>query len=244
MKTEEWTIFSTNLNEEREIYVYKPSGIEDLGEAYPVLYILDGDANFTYVAATVDYYIKTYRIPPVLVVGVNSTNRRRDFSLTHDNKSSPNLIVNEVGVENFTRFLKTELIPIVESKYQVMAYRVVAGHSLSASYVVNLLLTNIRLFNAYIVLSPYFTPIQEHILMKTEKLSSSKENPYRLLFIGEEKMNELRNLPTTEFVNSIRKIPNIETDYRKYNDADHMSIIVKAFPDALDYIFPGIVQDR
>ncbi len=244
MKIEELKIYSNNLNEEREICIYKPSSIEDFGEAIPVLYLLDGDTNFTFVSATVDYYVKTYRIPPLLVVGVKSTDRRRDFSLIQTRKSSPDLLDNEFGVENFTRFMKTELFPEIESLYTLMPYRVITGHSLSASFVVHTLLTDIHLFNSYIVLSPYLTPILKYVLEKIEDLTRSKENPYRLLFIGEEKMNEARAMPTLEFLKNIRKISNIETEYRRYVDADHMSIIVKAVPDALDYLFPGIIQDR
>jgi len=32
-------------------------------------------------------------------------------------------------------------------------------------------------------------------------------------------------------------------DYKRYEDADHSNLPLKAIPDALDFFFPGIVQD-
>ncbi|MBN1683787.1 alpha/beta hydrolase [Candidatus Bathyarchaeota archaeon] len=241
MNTEVWNIFSNYLEEEREILVYKPS-LLDNESAYPTLYLLDGDINFTCFSGIVDYYIRTYRIPPIIVIGISSTDRRRDFSYYTSFKSSNSTNIN-FGIENFTKFLKTELIPKVESTYNIIPYRVITGHSLSGSYVIHLLLNHNYLFNSYIALSPFFKQNFSLLLDKARMLYTSK-NPYRLFFIGEEKTSDERFLNTLEFLKVIKKVPNIETEYRRYVDADHMSIIVKSVPDALDYIFPGTIQDR
>lgn len=34
-----------------------------------------------------------------------------------------------------------------------------------------------------------------------------------------------------------------EWEYKKYMDAEHSNLPLKAIPDALDFFFPGIIQD-
>jgi hypothetical protein len=48
-----------------------------------VLYLLDGRSHFRHVAGVVDYLIGKHRIPPLIIVGVDSADRSRDFTPTN-----------------------------------------------------------------------------------------------------------------------------------------------------------------
>src|SRR5688500_4958298 len=74
------TIDSKILGERRTINVYVPPDYAK-GERYPVLYMPDGGMNedFPHVVGSVDVSIKNAIIRPVIVVGVQNTERRRDL---------------------------------------------------------------------------------------------------------------------------------------------------------------------
>src|SRR5262249_2004077 len=104
-------IHSTVLNEDR---VYRVSLPESYGWAkdrrYPVLFLLDGQTHFLHVAGSVGYLAQQGDIPEMIVVGLDSTVRIRDFTQT----DWPSVWVGGGGAGNFKRFISTELIPDVD----------------------------------------------------------------------------------------------------------------------------------
>lgn len=129
LMADSFTINSKILNEERQIYVYLPKGHEESGEVYPAIYLLDGHRLFNVTSSFVEYYSGSSRIPPLIVVGIASTDRRRDFTPTAregDGRRPPG----GGGADDFLRFIAEELFPQIESKYPTRDYRTLIGHSL------------------------------------------------------------------------------------------------------------------
>ena len=76
-------IHSAVLKEERNYRVYLPDSYAWAKDRrYPVLYVLDGESQFLHTAASVDYLAAHGEIPELIVVGLDSTVRVRDFSPT------------------------------------------------------------------------------------------------------------------------------------------------------------------
>ena len=75
-------IQSKVLNEERALFIYTPTGYDKLQEKLPVLYVLDGEGNFFFSSAIVNFLYRTQSIPRMIVVGIPNTNRMRDFTPT------------------------------------------------------------------------------------------------------------------------------------------------------------------
>ena len=119
-------IHSAVLNEERNYRVYLPDSYAWAKDRrYPVLYVLDGESEFLHTAASVDYLAAHGEIPELVVVGLDSTVRVRDFSPT----DWPEAWVGGGGAGNFKRFLSTELIPTIERTYRTDGFRVLSGPS-------------------------------------------------------------------------------------------------------------------
>jgi predicted alpha/beta superfamily hydrolase len=152
-------LYSDILKEKRTIYVYVPGGGNaDDGPPprYPVVYLLDGDANFNAVAATIQLLGERNGntvCPPMIVVGIANTDRTRDLTPSYFT-TEPFPAPTSGGGENFTDFLRKELIPYVESNYPAAPYRTLVGHSLGGLLVVNTLLNHTQLFNAYVAIDP------------------------------------------------------------------------------------------
>ena len=68
------TLHSTLLREERPIIIALPDGYDTSRATYPVLYLTDGLQNIWHVMGTIEVLARTGSIPPLIVVGIQSTN--------------------------------------------------------------------------------------------------------------------------------------------------------------------------
>ena len=78
-----FTIDSVVLKEVRRINVYTPPGYDRESRAgYPVLYMPDGglQEDFPHVASDVDAAVRAGEMRPMIVVGIENTERRRDMT--------------------------------------------------------------------------------------------------------------------------------------------------------------------
>jgi uncharacterized protein len=143
-------IHSAVLNEDR---VYRVSLPESYGWArdrrYPVLFLLDGQTHFLHVAGSVGYLARQGEIPEMIVVGVDSTVRVRDFTQT----DWPSHWIGGGGAGNFKRFLSAELIPDVDKNYRTDQNRVLSGHSAGGQFALYCLASDPSLFRAYFAVS-------------------------------------------------------------------------------------------
>ena len=72
--------YSEVLKEERLLFLYLPSGYDQLEESFPVLYLLDGDAHFHHTTGTVQFLAQNGRIPDMIIVAIQNTERTRDLT--------------------------------------------------------------------------------------------------------------------------------------------------------------------
>jgi predicted alpha/beta superfamily hydrolase len=139
---------SAILGETRALEIRLPPGHDDDAKAYPLLLVLDGGDWFSYMA-TLENMIAPNHLPEMVVVGLPNTDRRKDLDIMNDSLGEPG-----AGAQRFTRFLDEELFPHLAKKYRVSSFRILAGHSLAATFVVHTLLTSPELFQGYIATSP------------------------------------------------------------------------------------------
>ena len=170
---------STILKEHRKFLVYTPPSYNDstyLPQKYPVLYLLDGDAHFHSVTGLLQILGTgvngTFVVPEMIVVAIPNTDRMRDLTPTlvakdFEGKPQPYL-KNTGGMPNFLRFLKTELIPRIETTYRTAPYRVLVGHSLGGIAALSALYTIPETFNAYVAIDPSLW-YDDRLLLKKAK---------------------------------------------------------------------------
>lgn len=135
------TLHSAILGEDRELQITLPATYSRTMIRYPVLFLLDGSSHLLHATATTRFLASARnRIPELIVVAIPNRNRNRDMT--------PG-----AGAATFQRVLADEIIPWVEQRYRTAPERVLAGHSLSASFAVHTLLNRPELFDAYIAAS-------------------------------------------------------------------------------------------
>jgi hypothetical protein len=154
---ETFTLASAVLGEARRINVYTPPGYGAAGAGrFAVLYMPDGgvEEDFPHVAATVDAAIRAGEMRPVLVVGIENTQRRRDMTgpttVARDSTIAPRV----GGSAAFRRFIADELMPEVRRRYRVSRETAIIGESLAGLFIVETFFLQPEMFDTYIALSP------------------------------------------------------------------------------------------
>ena len=153
---EAFAIDSKVLGERRTINVYLPPGYASATDRYPVLYMPDGGMaeDFPHVAGDVDVSIKNAVIRPVIVVGIENTERRRDLLAATTRADEREIAPHAGGSDRFRRFLRDELKPRIAARYRTTTESALVGESFAGLFVVETLLVEPTLFDGYIAADP------------------------------------------------------------------------------------------
>ncbi|GGF09707.1 alpha/beta hydrolase [Hymenobacter cavernae] len=141
-----------------DVYVHFPAGYATSGKKYPVLYVVDGDNDFSPTLEYLGLLMAEYHIPEPLVVaigdggliGTPGNQRNRDFTPTAmaDRPGSG-------GAPAFLGFIEQELMPFVEKKYKAdPAQRTLYGYSMGGLFGTYVLFQKPTLFQNILIGSP------------------------------------------------------------------------------------------
>jgi predicted alpha/beta superfamily hydrolase len=144
------------LGERRVVNVYLPPGYGDSNARYPVLYMPDGGLkeDFPHIAGLVDVSVKNETMRPFLVVGIENTERRRDLVGPTSVAAEKPIAPHAGGADNFRRFLRDELKPLVAARFRTTTESALVGESFAGLFVVETLLVEPDLFDTYVAVSP------------------------------------------------------------------------------------------
>jgi predicted alpha/beta superfamily hydrolase len=154
---ETFSLSSAVLGETRRINVYLPPAYaEDPAARFPVLYIPDGGLaeDFPHIADAVHAGISWGILRPLIVVGIENTERRRDLTGPTEVESDRKVAPRVGGSAAFRRFLREELMPDVERRYRTAGQTAVMGESVAGLFVVETFLLEPDLFDIYVAISP------------------------------------------------------------------------------------------
>jgi len=253
------SVTSRILKETRQLLVYTPPSYHDttyLPRPYPVLYLLDGDAHFHSVTGLLQILGTgvngTFAVPEMLVVAIPNTDRMRDLSPTHvtagfDGKPSPALKTTG-GMPAFLEFVRTELIPHVESTYRTMPYRVFVGHSLGGITTIQALYTMPDVFNAYVAIDPSLWWDNSTMLKAAKPRLNAPSLAGRALYMAQANTINAADTTSNPHFNAMLRFnaiaeahttSGLRYAYRYYPQDDHGSVPLIAEYDALRFIFAG-----
>ena len=247
-------IVSKTLNETRKVYIYVPPA-DSLNPAkrYPVLYLMDGESHFSMIAELCRYLSRwdVNVMPEMIVVGIPNTNRTRDLTPTHSiidyygkpDTSATSWLKPSGGNGNFLQFVSAELMPYVEAHYKTQPFKIFAGHSFGGITAIDCFLNNPGMFNAYIALSPSFWWDNEYLLKLADKKLQKGSALSKLLFYSDasegvtDKSTFHTNLLKFDSLIAEKQIIGLVLKYLNYPDDIHMTEPVKAYYDALRFIY-------
>ena len=154
---ETFTIDSRVLGEVRRINVYVPPRYgADTAAPLPVLYMPDGGIgeDFLHVAGLVQVSVGNGTMRPVVLVGIENTERRRDMTGPTRSDADRRIAPRVGGSASFRTFLRTELMPAIAARYRVTDETAIVGESLAGLFVVETFLLEPALFDTYVAIDP------------------------------------------------------------------------------------------
>lgn len=185
------SISSKILNEDRKVWVYVPGNVpNDLSgpKKYPVVYLLDGDLNFSAVVSMLQQLSRNNICPEMIVVGITNTDRTRDMTPTHISGPIPLLgniyAKTSGGSERFLSFIEKELMPYIESKYPTEPYKMFIGHSLGGLTIMDALINHSEMFNSYVCIDPGIWWDNQKLLRQAPKVLAEKSFEGKSVFLA------------------------------------------------------------
>lgn len=243
------------LGEQRKVWIHVPNsngGNENTGKGrYPVIYLLDGDANFNDIVSITEFMSNAGLCPPMIVVGILHPARMKDLTFGTD-KETPGVVGNG---ENFMHYVEKELMPYIDENYPTASYKIFIGHSVGGLTVVNTLIHHPGLFNAYVSLDGALWWNDQQIVTEAKMVLADQHYKGKTLFMAlanrmEKGMDTLTVQKDTtegtelirsnlEFIKDIFKnrANQLRFRHKYYEDDDHGSVRLIGEYDALRFIF-------
>jgi enterochelin esterase family protein len=167
----------------RQVYVYTPPGYNEHSEPMPTLYLLHGadgeDRSWTQLGRAhtiLDNLMAAGRLAPLVVVMPYGYAYPWDAGMAGDKQQA-----------DFLADLKTELIPFIETNYQVRRdreYRALAGLSRGGSQTLNIGLRNLDLFSRLGVFSASGGATPENVFADVAANAAEVNRQLDIFWIG------------------------------------------------------------
>ena len=230
------------------IYLKLPRGYSKNTEiTYPVIFLLDGNAFFDPISTSVDQLIKKKKIKtePILV-GIGYENaylmdslRARDYTFP----ASPppdSFGINGEGA-NFYKFIKTKIIPHIDSAYRTeKANRTIMGHSLGGYFVLySLLLHSIdsSIFKNYVAASPSLSYYDSYLFKQFKNLKSNDLKDTKLyLTVGELEIKDSATHSFKSFFQMLASKNFLLIQPEVYKNLEHMGTAIPSFEDGIEFV--------
>ncbi|WP_299835225.1 alpha/beta hydrolase-fold protein [uncultured Tenacibaculum sp.] len=178
------------------------------------------------------------KIPETIIVGIdqNYQDSSNKFARWQDyNYDSKTGELQNKSIK-FKNFIDKELIPYLTDKYKIGNYKVLVGHSLTASYS-NFFLFNDSTFNSFILISPYIP----EILSTKIKMKLNSNQKFLTYYISTSEFDLRNHIKTIqELDSSITNITlhkNTQYKFDNFKQENHYSLINRSLPSALQFIF-------
>ncbi|MHA7130650.1 alpha/beta hydrolase-fold protein [Algoriphagus namhaensis] len=241
------TLFSDVLEEDREYWISLPESYHKAGNSYkkyPILVLLDGNVHFKAISGMVDYMsadaYRSWKIPEMIVVGIQNVDRRRDYT--------PDKIVtvrenNSGGGEKFLEFLEEELIPELDQNYRTTPYRILFGHSLGGLLATHAYLKEETVFKAFLAIDPSFGTWDEATMdQKLEGVTNASFERFLYMATANWGKRNLRNrdrhVRLFEGLNA-KCAGEFPADLEYFENESHASVPPIAFYHGISRVFEG-----
>lgn len=234
---------SAILAEQREIFISLPANYEQEQHAYPVLVVLDAQQSMFHAVPSARLLSQWRGLPDLIIVGIPSVNRLRDF--THDHV--PSQSDESGGADKFTQFVTQELMPYVNANYRAHPYTLVAGHSLGGLYVANEMLSDAQPYDGHILIAPAlwwneFATIEK---AKTHVAKARQRDKTAFFGIGELDGYGMKN-ELSQYIENLSNNASVSLRYQHevYAAEGHMSAPLKTLYDGLVHVFADITYHK
>src|SRR3954452_25429942 len=184
--TEERALFSPIRGRDYHLSVALPDRYKTSTQAYPVIYVLDGDFNFGVAAGLTSFSNFFRKVPELIIVGIGydmetseqfAQLRDLDFDIPGVPGASPNSVSNL-----FLEALTQEMIPFINTNYRTIPLdRCLQGYSSGGIFVLYALFQQPDAFQRYISGSAILNVTYDYWIQHDAQLAArNASNPIQL----------------------------------------------------------------
>jgi predicted alpha/beta superfamily hydrolase len=233
-------IHSDILDEDRTIWIHTPTGYNNSGVKYPVVYVLDGPAHFHHTTGIIDFLSRLNRIPQMILVAIANTDRTRDLTPPTETDTA-NTFPTSGGADNFLHFISEELAPYVDENYRTESFKFLIGHSFGGLFAIHALLTKPDFFRGYISISPSLWWNNQALLRDMDSLLEKRPSFDRFLYVtlGNEGGNMLSSAQEFEQLLEKKSPPEFDWTFKLMEEETHGSIPHRTIYLALEKLYSG-----
>lgn len=233
------TIQSKILDEDRYLSVHLPRSYNDsISKKYPLIITLDGENLYYFTVANSEIYYDPdpdfQVIPETIIVGIkqnynykNSENLIRGKDASYSTKTG---LINKNAIQ-FKDFIYNELLPFLKINYRINDFSAIIGHSLTATFVSNLLLEDNDRIKAFIAISPN---LPEEL---TTKINTYNYKNSKIYYNSTGSFDLPDHKTTTQRFNSNFNCEQLIYKYDFFQNENHTSLISRSLPNAIKHIF-------
>jgi predicted alpha/beta superfamily hydrolase len=236
------TMKSTSTSRTYDLYIRKPADFErSKDKKYPVLYLLDGQWDFKLLDSVIGGLFYDKWMPDIVVVGITYSGDHPDYDALRamDYTPNPGDRAGSGDGARFLKFIKTELIPFMETNYRGdPARRILGGHSLGGLFTLYAMFTDPSQFWGYLAGSPAITWGNDFLIKQEEEFAKAhKALPVRLFFAvgGAEDLMT----PGVAFVQTLaaRNYTGLHWDHRVIEGERHSGVKPEFYNRGLRFLF-------
>ena len=222
------------------IYIRLPEGYKpEEPRRYPVVYLLDGDSLFPLLAPSHLFLTYDEQLPEAIIVGISYGGFDRSINKRHIDFSAPaaDAPSGEDGAPRFLSFLKDELLPAVEGRYQVdPSKRVLLGQSRGGYFVLWSALEAPDLFWGRIASNPSFTPGRTRFFADA---SPNRRDDLKVVIASGSRDTELRKSNAVEWAQAWQHRPDApwQVKFSVIQGGTHAASIGETYRQAMLWLF-------
>ncbi|CAL4866221.1 hypothetical protein MMA231_00459 [Asticcacaulis sp. MM231] len=242
-----YDIQSLALGHTRRVNISLPTGYDDPENAatrYPVLYLLDGGADwqdFAHIASLVQQGGTWGASAAMIVVGIESQDRKAEFTAPTRDPQEQKDFPTSGKAALFRRFLIDELRPLINATYRANGTNALMGESLAGLFVVETALRSGSLFKDYIAISPSLWWDGERLSKDAEKLLKGSRPAHYALWLAIADEGGTMQTGMDRLVAALRSDAgsSVTWTYRPYPTEKHSTIYHPAATEAIRALFPA-----
>ncbi|WP_437919943.1 alpha/beta hydrolase [Sphingobacterium sp. LRF_L2] len=233
---ETFAIQSEQLSEKRIINVWTPLDYKNNSDSLPVMYMADGgiEEDFSHVASTLAKLVEERKIKPLILVGIENTQRRRDLT-GFTNVQEDKEIAPVVGAsEKFRTFISQELFPEITKRYRTTDERSIIGESLSGLFVMETLFLKPEMFDNYIAFDPSLWWNNQYLINTAkEHLANLPTNEKRVWFAASNTAGIYSSAKQLADIFQSQNLPNLIWNFSNEPTETHSTIFKSTKEKAL-----------
>ncbi len=222
-----FTLQSTHVGETRTVNVWTPPTYRDNAEPLPVLYMPDGgiQEDFPHIANTLSELIQSHKIQPIILVGIENTQRRRDLTgptvVENDKKVAP--VVG--GSEAFRAFISEELFVEINKRYNTTSQKGIIGESLAGLFVTETFLLKPQLFDFYIAFDPSLWWNDQYLIKNAHQyLEAFPSQPKSFWFAASKAKDIFKNIGKWAEILEEKNMENLQWQFSPERKEEHSTI--------------------